>query len=120
MTVFKPRKYEVQVTDNTIVLNVEFKWSESSQELFTEAAKQKILAAADLDTLWWDVTYEYIRGNLGEERNVLECWFGSFDDQKTFIITKDGDGDIASLGNFVPYGTATVTATLKGFANKQD
>ena len=119
MTAFKPRKYEVQVTDNTIKLNVEFKWSESSQELLTEETKQKVLAAADLDTLWWDVTYEYIRGSLGEGRNVLECWFGTFDDTKTYVLTKEG-GDLSQLGDFVCYGEATVTVTLNGFANKQD
>ena len=118
MTVFKPHKYEARAA-RSIELDVTFNWPESAQELFTEGTKQKILASVDYDSLWWDVTYEYFRGNLSEDRNVAECWFGTFDDTKTYVLTKEG-GDLSQLGDFVCYGEATVTVTLNGFANKQD
>lgn len=113
MTVFKPVKYEY-TTARGIDLEVSFTWSVSAQEMLPEDTKQKILASVDYDSLWWDVTYEYFRGNLSEDRNVAECWFGTFDDTKTYVLTKEG-GDLSQLGDFVCYGEATVTITLKGF-----
>ena len=114
MTVFKPYKYEARAV-RSIELDVTFNWSVSAQEMLPEDTKQKILASVDYDSLWWDVTYEYFpSGNLSGDRNVAECWFGTFDDTKTYVLTKEG-GDLSQLGDFVCYGEATVTTTLKGF-----
>lgn len=119
MTVFKPHKYEARAV-RSIDLEVSFTWSVSAQEMLPEDTKQKILASVDYDSLWWDVAYEYFRGNLSEDRNVAECWFGTFDDTKTYVLTNFDRGDLSQLGDFVCYGEATVTITLNGFANKQD
>lgn len=101
----------------SINLDVTFNWTVSAAELMSEDTKQKILASVDYDSLWWDVTYEYLCGNLGEDRNVAKCWFGTFDDTKTYVLTKEGE-DLSRLGDFVCYGEAIVTITLNGFANR--
>lgn len=115
MTVFKSHKYEARAVRG-IELDVTFNWSVAAQEMLPEDTKQKILSTIDYDSLWWDVAYEYFRGELSEDRNVTECWFGTFDDTKTYVLTKEG-GNLSQLGDFVCYGHATVTVTLNGFAN---